>query len=361
MIKNNKGKLIISSIIILIPSIVGIIFWNALPEYMATHWDISGTTDGWSNKIFTVFGLPIILLIFHWICIFATAFDPINKNQNKKVFNIVLWIFPIISLFCNVTIYAIAFDIEFNMLIFPLLLVGLMFILIGNYLPKCKQNYTIGIKIKWTLESEENWNATHRFSGKIWVTGGLFILIYSFLPLALLPYLFVTTLLILAIVPFMYSYMYHKKELKEGVIPRNSLSISKNYKLASRISLVLLPIMLVCIGILFFTGNIEIKYEDTSFTIEASYYNDITVNYSDIESIEFCEQDDKGVRTFGFGSPRLLMGTFQNDAYGNFTRYSYTKCESCVVLSVDGKTLILSGIDNESTKVIYDELVLRHN
>lgn len=361
MIKNNKWKLIISSIIILIPSTVGIILWNTLPEYMATHWDVSGTTDGWSNKIFTVFALPIILLIFHWICIFATAFDSINKNQNKKVFHIVLWTFPIISLFCNVTIYAIAFDIEFNMLIFPLLLVGLMFILIGNYLPKCKQNYTIGIKIKWTLESEENWNATHRLAGKIWVIGGLFILIYSFLPATVLPYAFLSTLLILVIVPFIYSYKYHKKEVRDGVEVRNSLPTSKNYKIASRVSLVLIPIIFICIGILLFTGDIEIKYEDTSFTIEASYYNDITVNYSDIESIEFCEHDDKGVRTFGFGSPRLLMGTFQNDEFENYTRYSYTKCESCVVLNVKGKTLILSGIDNESTKAIYDELTLRYN
>ena len=38
---------------------------------------------------------------------------------------------------------------------------GLLFMIIGNYLPKVKQNNTIGIRVVWTLQDEENWSATH--------------------------------------------------------------------------------------------------------------------------------------------------------------------------------------------------------
>ena len=50
---------------------------------------------------------------------------------------------------------------------------SLLFIVIGNYLPKIKQNNTIGIRIVLTLQDEENWNATHSFSGRIWRTSGI--------------------------------------------------------------------------------------------------------------------------------------------------------------------------------------------
>ena len=59
--------------------------------------------------------------------------------------------------------------------------IGVLFMIIGNYLPKCKQNYTMGIKLPWTLDDEENWNRTHRFAGFLWVAGGVVIAINAFL------------------------------------------------------------------------------------------------------------------------------------------------------------------------------------
>ena len=59
---------------------------------------------------------------------------------------------------------------------------GLMFAAIGNYFPKCRPNRTVGIRIIWTLGSEENWNATHRFAGKVWVIGGLIMVLAALLP-----------------------------------------------------------------------------------------------------------------------------------------------------------------------------------
>ena len=211
MIKNNKWKLLFSSIVILLPIVFGLIFWNELPEQMITHWGIDGNADGWSNRYFAVFALPIFILIIHWLCIFCTTIlDPKNKNQNNKVVGLVIWITPIISLVTNGIIYAASFDKEFSPYLINTLLIGVIFVIIGNYLPKCKQNYTIGIKVKWTLESEKNWNATHRFGGKVWVIGGLLIMISSFLPETIIPWVMASLIVILAIVPIIYSYLYYK-------------------------------------------------------------------------------------------------------------------------------------------------------
>ena len=86
MIKKNLPKLIITSLVILIPIIIGLILWNKLPEQMPIHWDINGNVDGYSSKTMAVFAMPLFLLLIHWICVFATSADP--KKQNIKVVNL---------------------------------------------------------------------------------------------------------------------------------------------------------------------------------------------------------------------------------------------------------------------------------
>ena len=181
MRKYSKTQLIITSIVILLPIVIGLFLWNKLPERMATHWNSNGEPDGWSSKGFAVFGLPLILFAAHWIAIFFTTHDPRNKNQNSKLFNIIILLMPITSLeFCSAT-YAIALGRDVNISFLASIFLGIVFVLVGNYLPKCKQNYTIGIRIVWALENEENWNKTHRFAGKLWVIGGVVLLATAFI------------------------------------------------------------------------------------------------------------------------------------------------------------------------------------
>lgn len=210
MIKKNKFKLWISSFVILLPIMFGLLFWDKLPEQMVTHWGADWNADGWSNRNFAVFALPVFILIVHWFCIFCTSKDPKNKDQSNKIFSIVLWICPIISIVTSYMIYAAALGkvIQPNVIVY--ILIGLLFIIVGNYLPKCKQNYTIGTRVKWALENEENWNATHRFSGKVWVVGGVLIMVCSFFPEEISLYVFMALIIVLSIFPAGYSYYYFK-------------------------------------------------------------------------------------------------------------------------------------------------------
>lgn len=210
MIKKNKWKLLISSIAILLPMVFGLIVWNKLPEQIATHWGADGNVNGWSNRSFAVFALPLFIFLTHWFCIFCTSRDSKNKSQSKKVFGMVLWICPITSLVANGMIYATALGKTIDMNFIVYLLTGLFFVIIGNYLPKCKQNYTIGIRVKWALENEENWNATHRFSGKVWAIGGVLMMGCSFIPEEISMYVFMALILVLSILSVGYSYYYFK-------------------------------------------------------------------------------------------------------------------------------------------------------
>ena len=76
MIKKNLKTLIVTSVVILLPILAGVILWNQLPNPMPTHWNASGEIDGWSSKPFAIFGLPLILLAAQWLSVLGTAADP---------------------------------------------------------------------------------------------------------------------------------------------------------------------------------------------------------------------------------------------------------------------------------------------
>jgi hypothetical protein len=153
-----------------------------------------------------------------------------------------------------------------------------------------------------------------------------------------------------------YSYRYHKKQVAAGTAEITPIPQSKSTKIIVIASLIFTALLLVFCAVLTFTGDVNVTYQDDSFTVGSAYWQDLTVDYDAITHIEYREKDDPGSRVSGFGTPRLLMGNFRNDEFGNYTRYSYTECTSCVVITLEGKTLVISGTDTESTKTIYDTI-----
>ena len=204
MLKKHKFLLLLTSLIVLLPMIAGICLWNRLPESVPTHFDGTGQADGWSSRGFAVFGLPLFVLLLHWICIAAVVADPKAKNLSRKILHLTLWISPAVSLFAGMSIYGTVLDAPINTARIANLLLALMFIAIGNYLPKCTPNYTVGIKLPWTLHDEENWRRTHRFAGFLWMIGGVLLL-----PAAFLSTMWVTfvVVLVLALLPVIFSFL----------------------------------------------------------------------------------------------------------------------------------------------------------
>ena len=214
MLKENKNYMIVTSLIILIPVIVGVLLWNQLPDTMATHFGTGGEANGWSSKPFAVFGIPLFVLVCHWVGAMVTQHDPRYQNINGKIYRLVLSICPLISLLCAVALYPYALGFNVNSAFVGELCVGFLFVVVGNYLPKCRQNYTVGIKLPWTIHDEENWNRTHRLAGWLWMIGGLLILLNAFLRLGG-EWLMAAILFIMVLVPTGYSFGYHMKHKNE--------------------------------------------------------------------------------------------------------------------------------------------------
>ena len=200
--------MILTSIVMLIPILVGVLLWDRLPEQVATHFDFEGNPNGWTSRGFTVFGIPLFLLVCQWIAAVATLSDPKHKNLSEKVFKLILWLVPIVSLILVFVTYGYALGYETPEGSIAFAIMGIFFIVIGNYLPKCRQNYTVGIKIPWTLHDEENWNHTHRMAGYLWMLGGLIMLANIFLKW---DWLFAVVLAVAVLVPMIYSYLYYRK------------------------------------------------------------------------------------------------------------------------------------------------------
>lgn len=211
MLKANRKTLIIASIVTVLPALIGILCWDRLPDVMATHFGINNEADGFSSKAFAVFGLPAVLLAILWLVAFVTSQDPKRQNISPKMFTLGLWIAPVVSLVIAATMYPVNLGYAVDIPFFAELLIGLLFIVVGNYLPKARQNYTIGIRIPWTLANEENWNRTHRLAGYLWMICGVLMILLCLTRLLPAPWT-VGLLLIMVLVPCGYSYWLHARK-----------------------------------------------------------------------------------------------------------------------------------------------------
>ena len=361
MLKNNKLTLAITSAVTLMPIVAGLVLWDKLPDTMVTHWGVSGSADAVSSKTFAVFGMPLIILALHWICIFVSEKDVRNKNQNPKMKNITFWVCPATAWLVSGMMYFFSLGDDFevkNILGIIFIFLALLFCVIGNYLPKFKQNFTMGIKLKWTLENEENWNKTHRLGGIVWFVCGLVMLAVAFLPLKISIPVMILVMAFAVIVPTVYSYCIYRRMLASGEYnPQNTAPWGGLDKKRTVIAIIIIFVILVLILVLVTTGNIEFVCGDTAVEINADYWEDIAVEYAEIDSITLREDVNLGMKVNGFDSVRLTLGTFTNDEFGRYTRYTYRKSDLCIVIEDDGNILVLAGKDDAETRRVYDELI----
>lgn len=328
----HKVKLLISSLVIVLPAVVD---WQLL-------WECAG------------------LLAAHWICVLLVFADRRNREgQSKKAVGLLFWLMPVTSLLLAAIRMAVqqgeaGIRITYLITCFAF---GLLFLAVGNYMPKIRQNRTMGVRVKWTLASEANWNATHRFAGKVWVAAGLLCMISALLPLEMMLVVFIASIVLAAVVPCVYSYRYYKQHPQDSA--EVNIYASPAQKMAARLILVG---VLVFVAVALVAGSAEVVFGEDSLTVEASFWQDMTISYDSIESVSYEtgeEMPAAGIRTYGLGNLRMLMGTFANDAYGSYTRYTYDSCDDCVVLNVSGMTVVLNGPSVDDTRQIYQELTAR--
>lgn len=203
-----KNTMIVSTILSALPIVAALLLWNRLPLEMAVHFNGSYEPDGWASRTTAALLMPLGITAMHVACLFVISKDPKRQGMNKKVLTVTMWICPFLScLFATLTIsHALGFVL--NISTYVNVFLGVFFAVIGNLLPKCTPNYTVGIRVPWTLDNEDNWRYTHRIGGYTFTAAGIIVVITSFFGII---WVMAAALAVAVIIPIVASYLYYKK------------------------------------------------------------------------------------------------------------------------------------------------------
>ena len=211
--KSNVQKELPLIVIVLLPFLYLAYVWNTLPDKVPLHWNIKGEIDRYGDKTELIL-IPLLLpLLIYVLFTIIPKIDP--KGKIKYMGNKYNMLKTILTLFMSVLSLVIIYIAQHESLYNPnyiILLIGLLFAILGNYFKTLRSNYFIGIKTPWTLENETVWKETHKLAGKMWLIGGIVIILASLLfneraNLTLFAIITVT----ITLIPVVFSYMRFQK------------------------------------------------------------------------------------------------------------------------------------------------------
>src|SRR3989338_1369331 len=187
----------------------GFYFYSVFPETVPVHWNIAGEVDRYGSRFEGAFILPIVVTAMYLLFLFIPLIDP--KKEKYQQFQNVYHIFRYILILIMWVIYLIA---SFNGLGYNIrveiwipLTIGVLFLILGNYMGKIKPNWFMGIRTPWTLSNDEVWSKTHRLGGKMFMLMGLFLILNPLLPFQSLTWALIIPIVTVVLVPVIYSYI----------------------------------------------------------------------------------------------------------------------------------------------------------
>jgi len=200
--------------IVTIPFIYLAYIWNMLPKQVPLHWNINGEIDRYGSKLELLL-IPILLpLLIYVIFLIIPIIDPKKriKKMGKKYYNLKFLLTLFMSTFAIIIIYY-AQNKSITNPNYLVLIVGILFIILGNYYKTIKPNYFLGIKTPWTLESDVIWKKTHYLAGILWFIGGILIMILSLILDTKWNFrIFIGITIVIALIPILYSFILYKKQ-----------------------------------------------------------------------------------------------------------------------------------------------------
>ena len=190
--------------------------FSELPEQVPVHWGKDGA-DGFQSKGGAFFSLHAIMIFIYVLMMVIPKIDPKKKNFNYFSKSYMIINYALISLFfvlnMIILLICLGYNIPMERLAGPF--VGGLFMILGNYLQQARANFFIGIRTPWTLSDDEVWRKTHRLGGKLFMAGGLLILLTVFMPIDWEFYIITGVVAVIAIVPTVYSYLLFRAMIKD--------------------------------------------------------------------------------------------------------------------------------------------------
>lgn len=207
-----KLKNISFYVVILFPIIYLLYKWNTYPDRVPVHWNLAGEVDRYGSKyeIWILVLLPVFTYFIFWL---IPKIDPKKRieEMGNKYEQLKFFMVAITSILAIYFLYAVdkgkMVDTEFMFVI-----IGFIFIILGNYLPAIKPNYFVGVRTPWTLENNEVWRLTHRIAGKLFVGLGIItVVLVLILPIETFFWYFFGLVTIIVFYLFWYSYKMYKE------------------------------------------------------------------------------------------------------------------------------------------------------
>jgi uncharacterized membrane protein len=199
-------------------ALLSVIFYPALPDVIPIHWDVNGQPDNFAPKLQALTLVPVGALLLYGILYFAPLLDPkrANLERSADTYRLIRTVVMLFFLFIHAaTIYATLQGNQMLDTAWMTVAMGVLFIILGNYMPRMKPSWIAGIRTPWTLSSDTVWIKTHRIGGWAFVISGLIICLTAFLPPTISTGMMVVAIAGAIIVPIAYSYMIWQREAKK--------------------------------------------------------------------------------------------------------------------------------------------------
>jgi uncharacterized membrane protein len=200
------------------------VVYSSLPERMPTHWNVRGDVDGWSSRLWGALLAPLVSAGVWVLLPVLRRMDPRRRNYDR--FEPTFWLLVnlLIVFFAGIHVMTlgVALGWAIDMTRAILVTVGLVIAVLGNYLPRLRSNWWLGIRTPWTLESDAVWRSTHRLAGYTFVIGGLATAASALLPSPVAIGVAMAAIMTAAIAPAIYSYVAYQREHREAAQPESS-------------------------------------------------------------------------------------------------------------------------------------------
>lgn len=200
-----KDWLIISALIVTL--IINIIAYSAMKDTIPLHWNFKGEIDSYGSKN-TYLMIALLPIGIYLLMLITPLLDPKKETYKKVSYGKIRFIVVILMIILNLLITYATINENVNISLMMCIILCLFIAALGNFMPTISQNYFVGVKLPWTLNNKENWDKTHRFTGKVWTVTGILCIFICFISI---PFAIIILITCTVVIPLVYSFLLFKK------------------------------------------------------------------------------------------------------------------------------------------------------
>ena len=339
-----RKELAAETLVLLLPALAGLVLPASSSDFLRLEWQ-------WL--------LPGFNLAVLWGTFLFCAAVPSLHRVSRKTATVLFRLLAAWETAVCLILMAQDYGSSFSIMTLINGMTALLFLVIGNILPKIGMNSVIGIRTHWAMESEDAWNYTQRQGGRLMVLASLVMLLCCFMPGWQPMVLYWSALLAAVLGSVWISWKYARDHPAAAGKSLQTAQEKKAGKTASIVTVVLLLTVALGIGALLALSDYQVVFRQDRLVLDANTATDTSIKYAQIQSIQLVDADNPqaaaGSKVIGYNGFGLEMGTFDNSRFGRDHRYVH-EGGPVIVAATGEETVVFSGRDTQETRRFYELL-----